>query len=66
MKNISIDKLDTTVRVFSNDIRLEFGISKCAILIMKRGKIVYFDDFSMPGNEIMKTLKKMSTNMNKL
>ena len=66
MKNISIDKLDTTVRVFSNDIRLEFGISKCAILIMKRGKIVYFDGFSMPGNEIMKTLKKMSTNMNKL
>ena len=29
-----------TVCVFSTDIRMEFGIKKCGILTMKRGKIV--------------------------
>ena len=49
-----IDTLVNTVRVFSDDIRMEFGISKCAILIMKRGKIVNSDGIVMPGNEIVK------------
>ena len=53
-----IDTLVNTVRVFSDDIRMEFGISKCAILIMKRGKIVKCDGIVMPGNEIMKGLEE--------
>ena len=28
-----------TVRIFSDDIRMEFGLSKCALLIMKRGDL---------------------------
>ena len=27
-----------TVRIFSQDIRMEFGIGKCTMLVMKRGK----------------------------
>ena len=29
-----------TVRVFSEDIGMEFGIEKCAMLVMEKGKIV--------------------------
>ena len=40
------------VRVFSDDIRMQFGISTCAILIMKREKIVKCDCISLPDNEL--------------
>ena len=33
------DSLVQTVRVFSEDIGMEFGIEKCAILVMDKGKI---------------------------
>ena len=33
-----VDTLVNTVRIFSKDIGVEFGISKCAVLIMKWGK----------------------------
>ena len=41
----SEEQMDTlgsceTVDVFSTDIRMEFGIKKCGILTMKRGKVV--------------------------
>ena len=35
-----IDALVNTVQIFSEDIRMEFGISKCTTLIMKRGIIL--------------------------
>ena len=35
-----VDNLIYTVRVFSSDIAMEFGISKCAVLVMKRGNVV--------------------------
>ena len=34
-----IDKLVRTVHVFSDDTRMEFGMKKCGILNMKRGKV---------------------------
>ena len=37
-----VDALIQTVRVFSSDIGMEFGIEKCAVVIMKRGKNVKF------------------------
>ena len=33
-----LETLLSTVEIFSQDIRMEFGISKCGILILKRGK----------------------------
>ena len=53
-----IDTLINTVRVFSYDIRMQFGISKCAILIMKRRKIVKSDGISLPDNDIMRSLEE--------
>ena len=35
-----LDRLVQTVRVFSEDIGIEFGIEKCAMLVMEKGKIV--------------------------
>ena len=35
-----LDSLVQTVRVFSEDIGMEFGIEKCAMLVTEKGKIV--------------------------
>ena len=33
-----LESLIHTVRIFSDDIRMEFGLAKCALLVMKRGR----------------------------
>ena len=38
-----------TVRVFTEDIKMKFGISKCATLVMKSGRKVEDDRIQMPG-----------------
>ena len=43
-----------TVYVFSTDISMEFGIKKCEILTMKRGKIVKSDGIKLLDGEFMK------------
>ena len=35
-----IDSLVRTVHTFTMDIRMEFGIKKCGVLVLKHGKIV--------------------------
>ena len=35
---------------------MEFGIDKCATLILKRGKIAKFDGISLPDGRLMKGL----------
>ena len=35
-----LDSLAQTVRVFSEDIGMKFGIDKCAMLVMEKGKVV--------------------------
>ena len=35
MNEKGVDSLIQTVRVFSEDIGMEFGIEKCAVLVMK-------------------------------
>ena len=42
------------VCVFSTDIGMEFGIKKCGILTMKRGKIVKTEGINLPYGEVMK------------
>ena len=34
-----LDSLVQTARAFSEDIEIEFGIEKCAMLVMEKGKI---------------------------
>lgn len=45
-----------TVRSFSADIKMEFGIEKCAVLIMKRGKKAQSDGILLPEPVKIKSL----------
>ena len=49
-----LDTLINTVRIFSNDIGMEFGISKCAVLVMKRGKLSRSEGLELPTGEIIR------------
>ena len=53
-----IDSLVNTVRVFSEDIKMEFGLSKCGVLMMKRGKVVESDGLCMPDGEMMRNIEE--------
>ena len=49
-----IDSLIQTVFTFSEDIGMEFGLKKCGVVILKKGKLVKFDGIHLPNQEIMK------------
>ena len=46
------------VRVFSEDIGMEFGIKKCAILVMEKGGIVKSVGIELPDNKVIKSLQE--------
>ena len=45
------------MRVFSNDIGVEFGVEKCAVLTMKKGKMANNDGMALPNKTAMKGKK---------
>ena len=47
-----------TVRVFSEDIAMEFGIEKCAMLVLEKGKTVKSVGRELPDGKIIKSLKE--------
>ena len=48
-----IESLIHTVRIFSDDIGMEFGLDKCATIKMKRGKLVEMERVTLAeGNEM--------------
>ena len=49
-----IESLVNTVHRFSCDIGMRFGIEKCGVIIMKRGKMVTCDGIELPDGEKMK------------
>ena len=51
-----IDNLVNTVRIFLEDIKMEFGLPKCGVLIMKRGKVVKGERISMSYGKMMKNI----------
>ena len=53
-----VDTLVNTVRIFSNDIGMEFGISKCAVLIMKRGKLCTCEGIVLPDKQVIRGLEE--------
>ena len=52
-----LDSLQT-VRVFSEYIGLEFGIEKCAMLVVEKGKIVKSVGIELPGGKVIKSLQE--------
>ncbi|XP_023216726.1 uncharacterized protein LOC111619278 [Centruroides sculpturatus] len=49
-----ICSLTNTVRIFSNDIRMEFGLDKCATVALRRGKITESEGINMPNGQTIK------------
>ena len=47
-----------TVRVFSEDIAMEFGIEKCAILVVVKGKIVKSNGIELPDGKVIMSLQE--------
>ena len=53
-----LDSLVQTVRVFSEDIGMEFGIEKCAMLAMGKGMILKSVGIELPGGKVIKSLQE--------
>ena len=49
-----IDSVVQTMLKFSEDIGMEFGLKKCGVVTLKKGKLVKFDGIHLPNQEIMK------------
>ena len=53
-----LHSLVQTVGVFSEDIGMEFGIEKCAMLVMEKGKIVKSVGIELPDGKVVKWLQE--------
>ena len=53
-----IESLVNTAHIFSCDIGMKFGIDKCGVIIMKRGKISTCDGISLPDGQRMKRINE--------
>ena len=51
-----------TVRIYSRNIGVEFGIEKCAMLVMKSGKRHLTDGIELPNEDKIKSLAENETN----
>ena len=51
-----LDTLIQTVRVFSKDIGMDYGIEKCAMIQMKRGKFVMSEGIELPNGKKIRSL----------
>ena len=51
------ERLTNTVRIFSKDIAVEFGISKCAHVTMKAGKLVSVGGMELSSGEVIPELE---------
>ena len=57
-----LDSLAQTVRVFSQDIGMEFGIEKFAMLVMEKGKILKSVGIKLPDGKVFKSLQEGESN----
>ena len=52
------DSLVQTVRVFSKDIGMKFGIEKCRTLLINNGKILNVRGIELPDGKVNKVLQE--------
>ena len=45
-----------TVHVFSSDIGMEFGVKKCAMLVMRRGRLVRSEGIVLPNENKIRVI----------
>ena len=51
-----IDTLVQTVKIVSGDIRMEFGIEKCALVNIQRGKVTRTEGIHLPDGNYIKDI----------
>ena len=51
-----LDSLIQTVRIVSDDIGMEFGLEKCGVVCMRRGKVTQTDGIQLPSGDVMKEI----------
>ena len=51
-----IDRLVQTVRIVPGDISMKFGIEECALVNIKRGKIIRTEGIQLPGGNNIKDI----------
>ena len=56
-----LETLIHAVRIYSQDIGMEFGIEKCTMLVMKSGKRHLIDGMELPNQDKIKTLAENET-----
>ena len=49
-----LNSLIQTVRMFSDDAGMVFGVEKCAVLVLKRGKMVRTEGIELPDEKRMR------------
>ena len=57
-----INTLVQTVRIVSGDIRMEFGIEKCALVNIQRGKVTRTEGIQLSDGNNIKDKMKLDTN----
>ena len=57
-----LETLIHAVRIYSQDIGMEFGLEKCAMLVMKRGKRHLTDGMELLNQDKIRTLTENETN----
>ena len=53
----TLDSLIQTARIFSEDTERQLGIEKCAMLLIKKGKIVNSDGIELSNDKLIKSLE---------
>ena len=56
-----LETLIRAVRIYSQDIGMEFGKEKCAMLVMKSGKRHMTDGMELPNHDKIRTLEENET-----
>ena len=56
-----LENLIHTVRIYSQDIGIEFGIEKCTLLVMKSGKQNLTDGIELPNQDKIRALTENET-----
>ena len=54
-----IDSLVLTVNIFSEDNGMQFGIKKCGVLTIERGKVIRTDGIRLPDGQHMKDIDEI-------
>ena len=60
-KEKELETLIHAVRIYSRDTGMESGIEKCAILVMKSGKLYLTDGMELPSQDKIRTLGEKKT-----